>query len=118
MTAVLAAVGLSKDFDSGGRPLHILAAVSFEVGPGETLAVTGPSGSGKSTLLGLMAGLDRPTAVQMAGSPEQVMSMVMSASFVPTRSSVVQLASPARAGSARSRAARQSNGRGHDSNRR
>ena len=36
--------------------------VSFTVGNGEAVAITGSSGSGKSTLLGLMAGLDVPTS--------------------------------------------------------
>ncbi len=36
--------------------------VSFTVGRGEAVAITGSSGSGKSTLLGLMAGLDVPTS--------------------------------------------------------
>jgi putative ABC transport system ATP-binding protein len=47
---------------SAAGVVTILDGVSFDVRPGEFVAVTGPSGSGKSTLLGLIAGLDRPTA--------------------------------------------------------
>jgi heme exporter protein A len=42
----------------GGRA--VFAGVSFAVGPGEALAVTGANGSGKSTLLRLLAGLLTP----------------------------------------------------------
>ncbi|XPP26816.1 MAG: ATP-binding cassette domain-containing protein [Leucobacter sp.] len=35
--------------------------VSFDVAPGERLAIIGPNGAGKSTLLRLIAGQDRPT---------------------------------------------------------
>jgi len=47
--------------DSSGV-LDILSKVSFTVGRGEAVAITGSSGSGKSTLLGLMAGLDVPSS--------------------------------------------------------
>lgn len=47
--------------DSSGV-LDILSMVSFTVGKGEAVAITGSSGSGKSTLLGLLAGLDVPTS--------------------------------------------------------
>lgn len=43
------------------RALPILRNISFEVGQGEWVALTGPSGSGKSTLLGILGGIDRPT---------------------------------------------------------
>lgn len=39
-----------------------LGPVTFELAPGESLAVLGPNGSGKSTLLRVLAGLLRPSA--------------------------------------------------------
>ncbi len=38
----------------------ILNGISFEVYPGETLAIIGPSGTGKSTALKIIAGLEKP----------------------------------------------------------
>jgi len=57
---------LGKQVASPEGELTILEGVSFQVEPGETIAIVGASGSGKSTLLGLLAGLDVPTEGKVA----------------------------------------------------
>ncbi len=58
---MLEAKDLTKEFDSGGRPLIALRDVTFTISQGDFVAIVGPSGSGKTTLLGLLAGLDTPS---------------------------------------------------------
>ncbi|WP_064699485.1 ABC transporter ATP-binding protein [Halomonas caseinilytica] len=63
---ILHAEGLTKQVVSGERQLTILQELNLAVLPGESLAILGQSGAGKSTLLGLLAGLDAPSAGQLA----------------------------------------------------
>jgi len=62
MQQVLRVEGLKKVFRSGASELVLFENLSFEVGPGEMLAIVGSSGAGKSTLLHILGALDRPSA--------------------------------------------------------
>ena len=60
--AILRCRSLGRTYRSAGRNLTVLKDITFDLEPGDFLAILGPSGSGKTTLLGLLAGLDRPTS--------------------------------------------------------
>ena len=64
---------ISKSFDIGGpwykfkrkSSVNILNQISFELLPGETVAIIGKNGTGKSTLLQIIAGILQPSSGQI-----------------------------------------------------
>ncbi|WP_417543312.1 ABC transporter ATP-binding protein [Marinobacter sp.] len=60
--SLLAVRGLSKHFVSANETVPVIEKLSFTLGQGQSLALTGRSGSGKSTLLNLLCGLELPDA--------------------------------------------------------
>jgi branched-chain amino acid transport system ATP-binding protein len=51
-----------RDLAAGYGQTPVLAGVSFEVAPGETVAVVGGNGAGKTTLIRAVSGMIRPSA--------------------------------------------------------
>lgn len=62
MPPVIALQSITKTFGSGDHTVTALQSVSFEVQPGEFVAILGASGSGKSTCMNILGCLDTPTS--------------------------------------------------------
>jgi peptide/nickel transport system ATP-binding protein len=69
VAAVIAVKDLDVTFRNGGRSIHAVRGVSFDVAAGETFGIVGESGSGKSTVLKAIAGLvgSSSSAVEVDG---------------------------------------------------
>src|SRR4051812_1546762 len=69
MRELLSGRELAVDFRLSGSTMHAVKGVSFDIGPGETMALVGESGSGKSvTALSILQLLPYPVADHPSGS--------------------------------------------------
>ena len=62
MEKVISLTDIRRVFSMGDQQFAALKGVSFDVAPGEFVAIMGASGSGKSTCMNVLGCLDRPTS--------------------------------------------------------
>ena len=68
---------ICKDYHTSSGHKRVLSDVSFDVKPGEKIAVLGRNGAGKSTLVKLIGGVEKPTS----GTIHRGMSMSWPVAF-------------------------------------
>ncbi len=61
-TAAISFQDVSKTYSGGGRQVHALDHVSFDIQPGEFFGLLGPNGAGKTSLISILAGLSRASS--------------------------------------------------------
>src|SRR5947209_20610658 len=82
MESIISVRDLARTYTMGEIEVYALRGVSFDILPGEFVAIMGPSGSGKSTLMNLIGCLDTPTDGQyiLDGIPTEELESDMLAS--------------------------------------
>ena len=66
---------VERTYGSGTAAVHALSDITFDIAPGELVALVGRSGSGKTTLLNTIGGLDRPDGGRVLVGGREVSSL-------------------------------------------
>ena len=69
---MISASKICKNYEDDGSETQALIDTSFDIKPGEFVAIMGPSGSGKSTLLHILSFMDRPTSGSYSFSGKKI----------------------------------------------
>jgi len=72
MSRFIECVGVGKIYPGKNAPVEALRGIDFACDAGDFVCLLGRSGCGKSTLLQMMAGLEEPTAGQIAVAGRQL----------------------------------------------
>lgn len=75
--------GVTKTFHNGQQHLETLASIDLTVAMGEFVSVIGPSGCGKSTLFNIVAGVEEPSAGEIAIDGETNGSRAGKSGYMP-----------------------------------
>ena len=83
MSKLLTVNAVKQKFQDGEHIRFVLDNITFDISPGEKVAVVGSSGSGKTTLLHILSGLAKPSLgeVLFEGQDLQQMNQAMQSSF-------------------------------------
>jgi putative ABC transport system ATP-binding protein len=67
--------GLTKRYETAAEQVRALKGISWEIGPGDAVALMGPSGCGKTTLLNILGGVDHPTGGEILVGDQKLTSL-------------------------------------------